>query len=56
MSSNFLKRYAHDNLLNELNTAIKMQFESGNVTESEIKKFIELIKNTQKLKTALLWL
>lgn len=45
-----------DKLLERLIEVVKKQHQLGNITDNEIKKFIELVSNTNKLKRALIFL
>lgn len=45
-----------DNLLKELQAAIKRQLDNKAIKEADIQKFINLVNNTTKLKTVIKYL
>lgn len=54
--TDFLKNYQHSKLYADLSAAVQEQYKKGVISEDEIKKFIALVKNETKLKTALKFL
>jgi hypothetical protein len=54
--SNFLESAAKENVLASLAIAVRQQLERGNINLDEVRKFVALIQNTQKLKAALRYL
>ena len=50
---NFLENYKMSKIYADLTAAVQEQYKNGVVTESEIIKFIELVKDENKLKLAL---
>ena len=53
---NFLESAAKENVLASLVIAVRQQLERGNINLDEVRKFVALIQNTQKLKAALRYL
>ena len=43
-------------LLTDLQTAVKKQLDNNNISEADVRKFINLVNNTLKLKTVIKYL
>lgn len=54
--ADFLQTVRVKQIANDLNGLILQQFNAGNITEADLLKIIELIKNTARLKRALKFL
>lgn len=50
---NFVKKNTVDILCNQIKESIKQQFINKNISEAELKKVLELIKDTERLKSVL---
>lgn len=53
---NFLESAAKENVLASLVTAVRQQLEHGNINLDDVRKFVALMQNTQKLNIALRYL
>lgn len=54
--ADFLQTVRQQQYLTDLQGLIKQQLNAGNITEAELLKIIDLIKNTSRLKRALKFL
>lgn len=52
----FVKKNTVDNTCKEIAEQIKEQYKKNNISETEIKKVLELIKDTERLKSVLPYL
>lgn len=52
----FVKKNTVDNTCKEIAAQIKEQYKKNNISEIEIKKVLDLIKNTERLKSVLPYL
>lgn len=52
----FVKKNTVDNTCNEIAAQIKEQYKKNNISETEIKKVLDLIKDTERLKSVLPYL